>query len=302
MNTKYGFLNGLEDNELYPNGTLKLCRVTEANILETKIGKLIPQYETRDERRKLTGTLEFYDNGDLMSICLDEKITVETPIGNIPAEKILFYKSEKIKRIFPLNGKLSGYWGEENEYSLAENISFRLEDKEIKSKFISVAFYESGALRSLTLWPREILNLETEFGNIKVRKGISFYENGKIKSYEPAVETKLDTPIGTISAFHNEIVGLNGDCNSIEFYSDGIIKAIYTCSNSIRVVEEENEHVIEPQLKAGWCNELIKIPVPVKINFLENSVLFNDNKSFNMNSKFYIKDISYKNIEEELTC
>ena len=37
MNTKYGFLNGLEDNELYPNGTLKLCRVTEANILETKL-------------------------------------------------------------------------------------------------------------------------------------------------------------------------------------------------------------------------------------------------------------------------
>ena len=68
------------------------------------------------------------------------------------------------------------------------------------------------------------------------------------------------------------------------------------------MVEEENEHVIEPQLKAGWCNELIKIPVPVKINFLEDSVLFNDNKSFNMSSKFYIKDISYKNIEEELTC
>ena len=150
MMTKYGELKGMEDISLYPNGYIKSCRVTEFNELKTSIGILIPQYETKDERRKLTGTLEFYENGDLMYICLDEQINIKTNIGIIPAEKILFYENEKIKRIFPLNGKLSGYWTEENEYNLAKIIHIKNNKYSFSAKFISIAFYKSGNLKSLT--------------------------------------------------------------------------------------------------------------------------------------------------------
>lgn len=303
MKTKYGVLNGVEDAEYYSNGNLKLCRVAELNKLETSIGLLIPQYETRDDRRKITGTIEFYENGDLMSICLDEQIEITTKHGTIPAEKILFYKNEKIKRIFPLNGKLTGYWGEENEYGLAEVTELEVFGKTIKSKFISIAFYESGLIRSATFWPKEVAEIEINSQIVKVRKGISFYENGSIKSYEPAKMVKVKTPIGTISAFHNEIVGLNGDVNSIQFYSDGSLKSLFTCSEKIKIVSENSEHIIEPELKAGWCNELVKIPNPVKIDFSQEKIIFNENKTFEIsNNKFFILDMNYKNIAEELTC
>ena len=109
MLTKYGILKGIEDAEYYYDGSLKACRLCKRNFLNTNIGMLVPQYESRDERRKIIGALEFYPNGNLMSIALDKAISVKTTLGALPAEKILFYENENIKRIFPLNGKLSGY-------------------------------------------------------------------------------------------------------------------------------------------------------------------------------------------------
>ena len=118
METKYGDLKGVIGIETYSTGAIMSCKVTEKNILKTKLGELIPQFENKEERRKITGTLEFYENGDLKAISLDDKISIWTTVGLIPAEKIIFYPGDKIKRIFPLNGKLSGYWTEENEYGL----------------------------------------------------------------------------------------------------------------------------------------------------------------------------------------
>lgn len=303
MQTKYGVLRGIEDIEYYKDGSIKLCRVNEKNVLKTALGELVPQYETKDERRKITGTLEFYENGDLMSICLDEQITVATAYGDIPTEKISFYKGEKIKRIFPLNGKLSGYWGEDNEYSLATSIVIKNGEYEITSKFISIAFYENQTLRSLTLWPKERIELTTDMGIIKVRKGISFYENGKIKSFEPATEIRVKTPIGEISAFDNEIIGLHGDENSVQFDITGEIRALCTCNDRVKIFNGSITEIMEPTLKKGWCNELIEVPVPLKISFGENSIIFGDKSSFNIqNNSFFVEKINYKNLSEEISC
>lgn len=300
MMTKYGELKGMEDISLYPNGYINSCRVTEFNELKTSIGILIPQYETKDERRKLTGTLEFYENGDLMYICLDEQVNIKTNIGIIPAEKILFYENEKIKRIFPLNGKLSGYWTEENEYNLAKIIHIKNNKYSFSAKFISIAFYKSGNLKSLTLWPMETLTIN----NILIRKGISFYEDGEIKSLEPAKEVNVATPIGNIKVFNNEINGLHGDINSLEYYDNGDIKSLYTCSSLIKIINEKKENfTIKPILKAGWCNETIKYPVPIKVDFFESFIRFNENIEFQItNSSFKIESFSKNSILEELIC
>lgn len=303
MLTKYGILKGIEDAEYYRDGSLKACRLCKKNFLNTKLGVLIPQYESRDERRKLRGALEFYPNGNLMSIALDEGIRVKTYLGDIPAEKILFYENENIKRLFPLNGKLSGYWTEENEYQLAEDISIRHGYMKLSAKFISIAFYENESLKSLTLWPRERVELQKGNKFLKIRKGLSFYECGALRSYEPGQEIELETPIGNIRAYHNEVVGLNGDINSVEYYSNGSIKALYSCSNRIRAVEDGKEYIVEPELKKGWCNELVKVPVPLKIDFAEDRVVFNKNRAFYMDkSSFQIEKMIHKQLSEDMTC
>lgn len=303
MKTKYGFLKGIEEVEYYKNGMIKACRVNEKNELKTPIGTLVPQYETRDERRKMTGTLEFYEDGFLMSICLDEQIFVETKSGKIPAEKILFYRGDKIKRIFPLNGKLSGYWCEENEYGLAKNIKIRNSSIDIESKFISIAFYESQELKSLTLWPKERIELLTDLGLVKVRKGISFYEDGKIKSFEPAMEIEVKTPIGNFFAFNNDVIGLNGDDNSVKFHKNGEVKSFLTCSDKVRIIQGEIVDVIEPILQRGWCNELIQVPIPTKVNFVDNHIVFNGTKFYSIhNDKFFVEKVIHKNLFEKISC
>ena len=303
METKYGFLKGIEEVEYYKNGMIRACRVNEKNELKTPIGTLIPQYETRDERRKMTGTLEFYEDGFLMSICLDEQIFVETKSGKIPAEKILFYRGDKIKRVFPLNGKLSGYWCEENEYSLAETIKIKNGANYVESKFISIAFYESEQVKSLTFWPKERIELSTDIGLVKVRTGVSFYEDGKIKSFEPAMEIEVKTPIGNFFAFNNEVVGLNGDDNSVKLHKNGEIKSFFTCSDKVRIIQGEIVDVIEPILQKGWCNELIQIPIPTKVNFIDNHIVFNGTKIYDISqSHFFIENIKQKIIFEKISC
>ena len=161
MNTKYGFLNGIEEAEYYLSGQLRSSKPT---ILSTRYGPLFPQFETIDERLKLTGSIEFYEDGSLMSINLTKQVFINTSAGTIPAEKILFYQNGNIKRLFPLNVKLSGYWCEENEYALSEVTNLSLGQHLISAKIISISFYESCTVKSITLWPKErvtsILHLE----------------------------------------------------------------------------------------------------------------------------------------------
>jgi preprotein translocase subunit Sec61beta len=303
METKYGVLKGVIGIEKYASGNLMRCKVTEKNILKTKTGELIPQYENKGERRKITGTLEFYENGDLKAISLDEKISIVTAAGVIPAEKIIFYPGDKIKRIFPLNGKLSGYWTEDKEYEMSEKVEINSNKIKIVSKFINVSFYENGNIKSLTLWPMERATFETKFGHVSVRKGISFYEDGSLKSFEPSKEIDISTPIGDIKVFNNEINGINGDINSVQIHRDGAVKSVYTCTNRIKIKTHKEIALIEPELKPGWCNELVKIPTAIKIDFLDDIVIFNEKDAYNIKKyKFDILGKELKTISEELIC
>lgn len=303
MKTKYGNLNGIEDAEYYPSGQLRSCKVTKPTVLSTTLGLLYPQYETIDERRKLTGSIEFYEDGSLMSVNLATQMFISTSAGLLPAEKILFYNNGNIKRIFPLNGKLSGYWCEENEYTLSKCINLSVGSYSISAKFISISFYDSGNIKSLTLWPKERVSLATPFGTISVRKGISFYEDSSVKSFEPALPVSITTPVGIVSCYNNDVVGLNGDINSITLTERGGIKSLVTCSTGFHFSSSDFSKDIIPNLKAGWCNELIKYPVAIKAEFSETSIIINDTFIFDISKcRTFVPDMKKCKIEEDMAC
>ena len=117
--TIYGDLSGVEFRTLYSNGKTDGCLVTEPNMLTTPYGILVPQYEAEDMGRRSVKPLYFYKDGALKSIALQSQTMLETQVGTIPAELVTFHKNGSIKRIFPLDGKLSGFWSWKNEFALA---------------------------------------------------------------------------------------------------------------------------------------------------------------------------------------
>ncbi|MEN8906058.1 MAG: Fe-only nitrogenase accessory AnfO family protein [Clostridiales bacterium] len=280
FNTEYGILEKLITYNTYETGQLKDCMLHEKNELKTPIGLLIPQYEQNVVRRKYTNSLSYYKNGQLSKIALNDQTDIKTSVGNIPAELITFYKSGKIKRIFPLNGKLTGYWDENDEYSLAKEITLNLASGTFTAKIISLYFYESGEVKSITFWPNENVIINTPIGAQKIRIGISFYSNGKIKSFEPSTPVDIKTPIGKINAYDTSANGITGDNNSIKFTEDAQLESIVTSSNQVVVTLANNsKKVYSPEYQGNIDDDdLYYIPLKIAIN--RDIICFNNNDKY----------------------
>lgn len=277
LTTKYGILNGITSTTKYPDGSIKECTVNEFNKLATPYGELVPQYEDSGDRRKNIHSLSFYDNGNLKSISLHEQTKVATPVGIFPAEFITFHENGIIKRLFPLNGKLTGYWTEEKEYELAENFKFYLQVGSFTQKIIGIYFYKDGEIKSITFWPNDVIKIDTPIGSVAVRIGISFYDNGKLKSIEPNNPIYVDTPIGKICAYDIDPVGVHGDRNSLVFKEDGSLQSLLTSSDQIKVTAKNGDEVFyKPDLKMSLSSDVIMQPDPMQIEFFENKVKFNN--------------------------
>jgi len=284
FNTKYGELKGVEFRTLYSNGKTDGCLVQEENVLSTPYGELIPQYEAEDMGRRQLKPFYFYKNGAIKSVPLQTQTLLRTPVGGIPAELVTFYESGSVKRVFPLDGKLSGFWTAKNEFELAEEMTVESPIGSLRARFIAIQFYESGALKSLTLWPGEFLTLMTPAGQIRVRTGIAFYEDGAIRSIEPAGVVKVETPIGTMTAYDNDPQGVHGDLNSLQFSPEGTVMALKTIAEEITVTDQlGNAHRFAPSLKDNTCGVERKIVVPMKVRFSEGRIVFEDRQeSFNL--------------------
>ena len=276
-NTKYGELKHISEYSLYPDDTLKECMLLEESKLNTDFGVLIPQYEYGDDRRKYVYSISFYQDGTMRRIALHDKTIIKTPVGEMSAELLTFYKSGKIKRVFPLNGRISAYWSEQDEYKLATEDTLNLLIGEIKGKIIAYSFYEDGTLKDITTWPGEKLHIETPIGAVEGRIGIALYEDGSLKSFEPRMPIKIKTPIGEIEAYDVNANGMNGDKNSLEFYVDGNIKEVTTCSMKISLISHDGEvfEVFEPVQE--WDEDNVEISFSgLKISFKNNKIMFND--------------------------
>lgn len=285
IQSKYGTLKGISSAEFYENGALKECMVAERNVLITPYGQLIPWYEEDHVRRKYTASVTFYKNGNIRSILLNNRAEIITSLGLFEVEKITFYEDESLKRIFPLDGKLTGYWTEDNEYELAKEYTLKLSVGEIKSKIMSLQFYRSQKLRSITLWPKEKVLIQLEIGTIPVRTGISFYESGQIKSCEPAKPTPIKTPIGKMIAYDTSAIGIHGDSNSLQFYEDGKLKALITSTDQIEIYDENNQKTCyAPQEISSLLHFDGKDIVPLKIAFYQGRVSINEELEYAQHS------------------
>jgi len=237
-----GVLTGVESYSCYPNGELLGVKLAEKNMLATHAGELVPAY-TETHRRKNKYSVEFYQCGMIKKIALDEMQEVQTPLGELPAELVMFFETGELKRVFPLDGKISGMWSEQEEKTLAIPLSFELPFAAFTAIIGGIAFYQSGVIRSITLFPGETVPIAAQCGEIMARNGFSLYESGKLESLEPSVPVTVQTPIGALTAFDSNAVGVNADVNSLMFDEDGKIIALTTVNNRV-AVKVENEHLL----------------------------------------------------------
>jgi len=306
VSTLYGDLSGVEFRTLYSNGKMDGCLVTEPNTLSTPYGTLVPQYEAEDMGRRAVKPMYFYKDGSLKSIALQSQTLLETPVGTIPAELVTFHKSGTIKRIFPLDGKLSGFWSWKNEFALADPITFNSPAGELTTKIIALQFYESGALKSITLWPGQTLKVLTPVGEITVRTGLAFYESGEIRSFEPVKKIDIATPIGILTAYDNEPNGIHGDVNSVQLSVNGTVEALSTVDHAVHVsLPGEAGELFRPGVKNNVCGDERKVSIPMKVRFEKSRVVFHDNPHFSFDleeSLFEIRKMDAVTKEPVYSC
>ncbi|SHE79917.1 hypothetical protein [Alkalibacter saccharofermentans] len=289
--TKYGLLKDISHPVYHKDGSLSRCGLLEPVTLQTPIGPLVPLCDFYGRRSK-SDSVSFYADGSLKSICFHSQKLIHTYIGEVPAEKAIFYPSGKIKRLFPLDGAVTGFWTEQDESALISPIKININKTALNVKLIGLYFYEIGSLKSLTLWPGEIKEILMPWGNMTIRCGISFYEDGSIKSVEPAYPYPIVTPVGKIAAYDNNPLGVNGDLNSLKFFPDGQLESITTDMNLIEVYKEGKlVNIASPKLIRSFSDPQKKELSPLKLSFGKEaqSVSIDDIEYFIPDFDFKIK-------------
>lgn len=260
-----------------PDGSIDTVLPGERVVLETSVGTLIPRYTIDEESRKKEAPVKFYKSGELRSLPLEEFTEIETSVGKIQAELLTFYKSGALRRLFPLNGKITGYWTEENEYELAETLEIPTSLGNFSVKPIFLQFFETGELESILFWPKEKVSILTSMGEIEIRKGISFHKNGTIKAFEPVREIEVTSPIGSLKAYDPDPEGLFAKSSAIQFYENGDIESITTPSSQVEVRNKQGEvQMFAPSMISSYCNESMFFVSPMRILFEKEAVTFID--------------------------
>ena len=276
METRYGTLSGISNSMTYPDGSVQSCILEAENRIQTPVGEIIPQYrvaELGERQKKYRSSLGFFENGQIKSASLDRAMPLQTPLGIFEAELVTFYENGAMNRLFPLNGQVDGYWSEKKEGEMAKVFDFDLPVGKFSAKIISLHFYPSGALKSLTLWPGQRITIATPVGPMRVRTGFSLYESGALRSVEPSVVLELATPVGRVKAFDAEMLGMNADQNSIQFSPTGTLTSVKTIHTGLRVISAELvATIIEPLETTSLIDITEMRTVPMQIDFAEGTV------------------------------
>lgn len=268
VNTRYGAIPVAGSLEWHPSGQLMSCAPAGPALLDTPLGALPPQHSTDDLRRRTVQAVHFYDNGALRHLPLETPTEVPTPAGALLAELVTFHRSGAVSRVFPLNGKLSGYWTEEDEGALAGPVTFEAPFGTVTARIISLSFSLSGSLRSITLWPGESLDVATPAGVIAARIGVSFRPDGSVESVEPARPQPVATPVGLVQAFDLDACGIHGDSNSLAFAADGSVERMSTSlTRLVATAKDGRERVFAPASRESLCGDSEREPVPMRLAF-----------------------------------
>ncbi|MDF2984536.1 MAG: hypothetical protein K0R50_46 [Eubacterium sp.] len=291
-------LQGIISYNTYSSGEMKDCKFDKYNEIVIGEQSFIPSYKKPDERKKDNKAIAFYENGNIKSIALEERKEVSTSIGIICAELITFYEDGKVDSLFPLNGQIGFGWSEEDEEQLLEELNFDFPFASFKTKIIGIRFYSSGSLKSLILWPKKRIDINTPIGIYPARIGFRLYEDGSLESFEPAVPVEIESSIGTVIAFDQNAIGMDADFNSVRFYPDGRLQSLSTNSDIVVNTKSVTERtIIYQQLRLDMLtNEMVK--VPIIISFYQNQVTIDnavEKQTFSIcDSKFlFLHDGSY---------
>ena len=244
-------------------------------LINTSVGPLVPVYETEDFGRNKLMPIRYDKEGNIKSIPLQESTPVSTSCGVFGAELVTFYSSGALCRLFPLNGKLSGFWSEKNESELAEKVTIPTPVGDITVKPIYLHFYETGELKSITFWPEERAVLSTPVGSMDIKRGVSFHRNGSLASCEPSVPTMVETPEGAIIVFDPDPNGMNGEKNSLSFDEEGNLVSLATIDYQVKAHDPDyGEIVFCPELTTSMCSDIVKIRQPLFIDFQPGHMQF----------------------------
>ena len=272
IQTAYGTMQNCLRPEYDTSGRLLSAMTLTASVLQIHGQRCIPQYHFDDFRRKYIPSVTFYPNGVLRSISLDQQQIFPSPLGKFPAELLTFYPSGALRRLFPLNGKLSAYWSETDELKRSHALPLTINGKKMDVKITCLHFYATGALRSLTLAPSETLVLQTPVGPIKTRIGFSLYPDGALESLEPAAQTAIAAELGPIPIYDPSAVGIHADCNSLRFTPDGQLQSFRTTA-ALSLQTPQGLLTAAPATAANPLTDNGKITLPSEILFTPASLI-----------------------------
>ncbi len=273
---EFGILGDISSFQTYTAGELESVKLTGKNMIVTHAGELVPSY-SESQRRKNKPSVEFHRNGIIKAVMLEEQSEIESPIGTLPAEYVTFYPTGELHKVFVSDGQISGFWSEEDERQNNIPLSFELDAASFSAYTNGICFYKSGNIKSITLYPKETITVQSPVGRIETEIGFSLYESGELKSVEPKSPLQLQTPIGTFSAFEPDAVGIHADSNSVVFDEKGRLTAFSTMGDRVMIQTEEEEFmVLESTEKQHPLYDNIKVRGAMKVifNFEEDTVSF----------------------------
>ncbi|WMJ88819.1 hypothetical protein [Anaerocolumna sp. MB42-C2] len=278
--TEIGLLTGVVGERIDKDGILRSCMFKSRNKISHHGEIYIPKYESGDVRTRYRDAVSFYKSGKLKSLYLNERQEIDCPVGKMKAEFVSFYESGRYLRIFPVYGQINGYWSEREEAELLTSYSIEIGEQKIEAKISCIVFYESGAVKSLTLWPGENVDIKTPYSKIKVRFGISFYESGAVESIEPENPVHLTYDACSFFAYDNHPLGIHGEKNSLSFYENGTLKALKTTITAVVLTSEKEEIRIAPEQKISQTDIDAMEVYPINIEFLNQSVRITDSSGY----------------------
>ncbi|MFT3951523.1 MAG: hypothetical protein QM689_06180 [Oscillospiraceae bacterium] len=268
IQTPFGILSGVKTFSRHENGELRDVTLREQNMILTHAGELVPFFDKETPRRKYKPSVQFHENGLVKAVYLEDQQEIQTPIGEFPAELVTFYDTGELHRFFPLDGKITGMWSEEEERALNIPFNFDFGFAKFTAMLIGMTFFKSGDVRSMTLFPGEQIDVVTPSGKIPVRTGFSLYPNGSLESCEPASPAAVQTPIGSISAYDINAIGVNADANSLVFDPAGRVKSLITTSSRIAVLNADGVMKFITPIEVVLPDEENPSEIiPVKISF-----------------------------------
>lgn len=266
--TRYGAIPAAGPVERFPDGGVRSCVPAGPVVLHTALGPLVPQYSTDDVRRRTVASLTFHPDGGVRCLSLEERTPVRTPAGPLEVEMLTFHPGGALARAFPLNGKLSGYWTQDDEAGLAGPATLGTPLGPVAARLICARFGAGGRLAGLTLWPGEALEVPTPVGPVMARIGLAFGPGGALRSLEPDAPVEVPTPAGPVLAYDPDAVGVSGDVNSLVFGPGGAVERVTTVRTELHVRLAGGSHAVyAPRSRESLCGDTDREPVPMTLDF-----------------------------------